>query len=207
MIYSVEAGNAVPLIMLIIILLQCKLFLRHLSFLWKRQRRVPLGLKSAQVENEAKSICLKSYCTTEFGVLSPYIYFLGSPLHLDSKVCFSVLGIFFIGLFLTSFFVPLMVNRYCFVLKNFLFGILFFLYHIRFKVWAPHSLCYRNPSGNLVGGTLWHNRVCLPTDPIPGLRLPRPVNARLQHGYPLVLHLGHPPGKPPHTPCSCLRPH
>ena len=109
--------SAVPLIMFVIILLQCKLFPRHLSFLWKRQRRVPLGLKSAQVENEAKSICLKSECTMEFWALSRYIHFLGSSLHLDSNVYFSVLGIFFIGLFLTSFFVPPMVNRY---LKNFL---------------------------------------------------------------------------------------
>ena len=137
--------------------------------------------------------------------ISPiYVFFLVHPLHSGSKFYFSVLGIFYIGLFLTSFFVPLMVNRYCFV-EKLSFSAL--LYHILFKVWAPRRFYYWNLSGNLVGRALWHNHLCLPADPIPGLRLPRSVHARLQHGHPLVLHPGNPPGKPPHTPCSCLRPH
>ena len=164
------------------------MFPRRLSFLCKRQRKVPLGLKSAQVENEVKSICLKSQCTMEFWVLSPdiYVFFLVHPLHSGSKFYFSVLGIFYIGLFLTSFFVPLMVNRYCFV-EKLSFSAL--LYHILFKVWAPRRFYYWNLSGNLVGRALWHNHLCLPADPIPGLRLPRSVHARLQHGHPLTARL------------------
>ena len=96
--------------------------------------------------------------------------FLVHPLHSGSKFYFSVLGIFYIGLFLTSFFVPLMVNRYCFV-EKLSFSAL--LYHILFKVWAPRRFYYWNLSGNLVGRALWHNHLCLPADPIPGLRLPR----------------------------------